>query len=370
MQPLANTLRAGICYDTLVLTTKQRTLRRFWHATMPVAQLRTGPQPFRLMGEDIVLFLDADGRPAALQDRCCHRTTKLSIGWCSGGNLVCGYHGWEYDRDGRVVKIPQLPDETVPRYRTPAYQTEERHGYVWVALDEPLAPIFDVPEARDPGFRRIEQFNERWATSPLRLMENSFDPAHFSFVHRGTFGMLAQPRPSLFELTETDYGFMAETIAEVANPPHAFRISGETTPTTTRHMRNQWYLPFCRRLDIEYPSGLRHIIITCATPIDDGSLQLLQFLYRNDTEADCPAQALIDWDSAVIAEDRAVLEAGDPDATIDVSRRIEAHMPSDRPGLIMRKRLLALLREHGEDEITGAAAPAADDRIHALRSVN
>jgi hypothetical protein len=27
------------------------------------------------------------------------------------------------------------------------------------------------------------------------------------------------------------------------------------------------------------------------------------------------------------------------------------HMPSDRPGLLMRKRLLALLEEHGEHEI-------------------
>jgi phenylpropionate dioxygenase-like ring-hydroxylating dioxygenase large terminal subunit len=255
-----------------------------------------------------------------------------------------------------VVAIPQLPNETVPRYQTPAYRTASRHGCVWVALDEPLAPIFDVPEASDPTFRRIDQFNERWETSPLRLMENSFDPAHFSFVHRTTFGVTTQPKPSLFEITETDYGFMAETIAEVANPPQAHRISGVTTPTTTRHMRNAWYLPFCRRLDIEYPSGLRHIIFTCATPIDDGSLQLLQFLYRNDTEADCPAQALIDWDSQVIAEDRAVLEAGDADVPIDVSRRVEAHMPSDRPGIIMRKRILALLREHGEDEITNAVA--------------
>jgi hypothetical protein len=32
------------------------------------------------------------------------------------------------------------------------------------------------------------------------------------------------------------------------------------------------------------------------------------------------------------------------------------HMPSDRPGLIMRKRLLALLAEHGEAEVPRPAA--------------
>jgi hypothetical protein len=45
-------------------------------------------------------------------------------------------------------------------------------------------------------------------------------------------------------------------------------------------MRNAWFMPFCRTLDIEYPSGLRHIIFNSATPIDDGSIQLVQILFR------------------------------------------------------------------------------------------
>ena len=52
---------------------------------MPVDHLADGPKPFRLMNEDIVLFLDADGAPAALRDRCCHRTAKLSKGWMDEG---------------------------------------------------------------------------------------------------------------------------------------------------------------------------------------------------------------------------------------------------------------------------------------------
>jgi hypothetical protein len=33
-----------------------------------------------------------------------------------------------------------------------------------------------------------------------------------------------------------------------------------------------------------------------------------------------------------------------------MGRKIEKHMPSDRPGMLMRKRLLDLLRDHGEEE--------------------
>ena len=117
-------------------------------------------------------------------------------------------------------------------------------------------------------------------------------------------------------------------------------------------MRDAWFMPFCRTLDIEYRSGLRHIIFNSATPIDDGSIQLVQILFRNDREEDCSTQELIDWDAAVIEDDREILESTDPDAIVDVTRKIEMHMSSDRPGLIMRKRLLSLLEAHGEREMS------------------
>jgi phenylpropionate dioxygenase-like ring-hydroxylating dioxygenase large terminal subunit len=340
-----------------MLTAAQKALRKFWYAVMPLDRLAAGPLPFRLMGEDIVLFLDGAGAPAALADRCAHRTARLSAGRCQAGGIECGYHGWVYDRAGTLTRVPQFEAGTpVPRVSVPAYRCAVRYGYVWVALDEPERPIFEIPEDGAPGFRRIFQFYDRWATAPLRFMENSFDNAHFSFVHRGTFGDTAQPRPERYEINETDDGFFAATLVPIVNPPAAHQVTGTTEPTTTRDMRNHWYLPFSRRLDITYPSGLRHIIINCATPIDDGHMQLMQLLYRNDTETDCPAQKLIDWDAAVIAEDRAILEATDPDAALDISAHTEAQMPSDRPGQIMRRRLLDYLRSQGEAEITRHSA--------------
>jgi phenylpropionate dioxygenase-like ring-hydroxylating dioxygenase large terminal subunit len=340
-----------------VLVTKQPVLRRFWYAIMRIEQLERGPQPFTLLGEPIVLFLDGKGEPAALEDRCCHRTARLSKGWCRNGNIVCGYHGWEYDRDGKLVMIPQFPfEQPIPDARARAFLTKTRYGYVWVALDEPLRDIPEIPEDSDPTYRRIFQFYDTWDTAPLRLMENSFDNAHFSFVHKGTFGQFDQPRPEKYEIVETDYGFEAETIVTIKNPPHAARITGTDAPTTKRHMRNKWYMPFCRRLDIEYPSGIRHIIFNCATPIDDGIINVAQLLYRNDTEAQCSSKELIDWDAAIIEEDREILESTDPDTPVDLTRKVEAHMPSDRPGVIMRQRLHALLKKHGETEVTRAPA--------------
>jgi phenylpropionate dioxygenase-like ring-hydroxylating dioxygenase large terminal subunit len=337
-----------------MLTTRQAVFRHHWHAVMPLDHLRAGPQPFTLLGVDIVLFLDEHGAPAALRDRCCHRTARLSKGQCEGGRLACGYHGWQYDRSGRVVKIPQYDsNRAIPAdYRTPAYHCTARHGYAWVALDDPIADIPDIPEFGAPGWRTIFQFHEVWQTSPLRALENSFDNSHFSFVHRATFGVGSQPQPSKYELVDTPDGFYAETVIPAANPEAYRRVSGVADAVTTRHMRNAYFLPFSRRLDIEYPSGIRHIIINCFTPIDDGRMQLCQWLFRNDTEADCPAQLLIDFDAAITREDKDILESTDPDALVDTRRRgVEYSMDSDRPGMLIRKKLMELLARHGEREI-------------------
>ena len=342
-----------------MLTTQQELFRKFWYAVMPLHELDAGPRPFRLMGIDIVVFLDAAGAPRALRDRCCHRTAKLSKGWCEGGRIVCGYHGWTYDGDGRLVRIPQFePDEKLPSHKVDSFWCMARYGYVWVSIDEPIEDLFDIPEDRDPGFRRIFQFYETWRTAPLRMMENSFDNAHFSFVHRATFGNAAAPKPKPYEIIETDYGFYAASTVEILNPPEAHAVTGDTRPMTTRAMENHWYLPFCRRMDMTYPSGIRHIIINCATPIDDERIQLMQLLYRNDREEDCPTAKLIEWDQKITNEDREVLESTDWDATVDITTRIEAHMPSDRPGIIMRKRLLDLLRQNGEDEARRVPPPS------------
>jgi phenylpropionate dioxygenase-like ring-hydroxylating dioxygenase large terminal subunit len=337
--------------------------RKFWHAVVPLSHLNAErPHPFTLLGENIVLFLDAEGQPAALKDRCCHRTAKLSLGRCVNGAVECGYHGWTYDRSGRVIRIPQYePGRAIPAdYRTPAYRCVAKYGYAWVALDEPIAPIPEVPEFGAPGWRTIYQFYETWATSPVRALENSFDNSHFSFVHRATFGVAAQPKPSKYELVERHdggaggaaIGFEAETVIDATNPPAFHRVSGTTDPITQRHMRNAYFLPFSRRLDIEYPSGVRHIIINCFTPIDDGRIQLAQWLFRNDTEADCPEQMLIDFDHVITREDKAILESTDPDAVVDTRRRgVEYSMESDRPGMLIRKQLMELLARHGEAEV-------------------
>ena len=213
-----------------MLNTRQKVLRNFWYATLPVDKLEGRPEavpPARRRTSSCSSTTAARRRRS--RTAAATAPAKLSKGWIKDGHIVCGYHGWEYDRDGKLVNIPQFPSEQpMPDARAPTFRASERYGYVWVCLGEPLADIPDLPQERDPGVPPHPPVRRHWNCSALRMMENSFDNAHFAFVHKGTFGDINQPKPEKYELTETDYGFVAETIVPVRNPPLAARVTGTT----------------------------------------------------------------------------------------------------------------------------------------------
>jgi phenylpropionate dioxygenase-like ring-hydroxylating dioxygenase large terminal subunit len=333
-----------------MLVTRQNVLRQFWYPVLPIDQLGADPVPFTLLGTKIVLWRDENGEPAAVRDRCCHRTAALSKGFCQNGKIVCGYHGWEFDRSGACVRIPQQKDQSrAPKFGIDGYRAQARYGYVWVALDEPLFDIPAIAEAEDPAFRHIPEFYETWNAGALRVLENSFDNAHFTFVHKSSFGD-PDPAPSEMSYTEFPWGFETHSLVHVKNPDLQKKNLGLGDEMTVRDNTRTWYMPFFRKLRIKYPNGLVHAILTGATPIDDSTSQIVQFVYRNDTEADTPAASVVAFDRQVTQEDRAVLEGCDWDVPLDRLSGEEFHMPSDKPGLLMRARLAKLLADAGETE--------------------
>jgi phenylpropionate dioxygenase-like ring-hydroxylating dioxygenase large terminal subunit len=337
-----------------MLVTKQRILRRFWYPVMPVSQVEDGPKPFTLLGERIVLWRDGEGRLSALEDRCCHRTAALSRGYYENGALVCGYHGWTYDAAGKVLRIPQLTRDAPEGARVTSFPAQARYDYIWVCLD--AAPLLEIPKIEewdDPRFRRIQQFYEVWRCAGLRLMENSFDNAHVNFVHRGTFGDPQDAGESQFEFFEEPWGFRTKTRFPVKQTELAARANRIEGAKTERRIEGSWWIPFVRRAHMTYPTGLVHVIVTAATPIDDAHSQIVQFCLRSDREEDVPAADAIAFDRRITEEDRYILESTDFDVPLSDTAR-ERNMASDKLGVLMRKRLLALLREHGEDEVRSA----------------
>jgi phenylpropionate dioxygenase-like ring-hydroxylating dioxygenase large terminal subunit len=341
-----------------MLVTQHPVFRRFWYPVIPLDRLAAGPQPFTLLGTKIVLWLDGEGQPAAARDRCCHRTAMLSRGFCENGNIVCGYHGWTFDRAGKCVRVPQFDAARKLNFSVPAYRCTARYGYAWVALEEPLYDIPDVPEASDPAFRCIHEFYEEWNTSGMRFMENSFDYAHLAFTHRASFGTQADLTGVTTEIQPFDGGFRLRAESLVSNPEIQKKNLRLESDVTTRQRNNAYWLPFNMRLGITYQNGLRHTIMSIMTPVDDTHSVLVQFCYRNDTEADAKTADIVAFDRQVTLEDKYILEATEADVRLADYGSVEKSMATDRPGLLIRRMLHELLVRHGEAVVATEVADA------------
>ena len=328
-----------------MLVTQHSVFKRFWYPVLPIDELHKGPQTFKLLGQDLVLWLDEAGCPAAVCDRCCHRSAKLSQGTVNQGSIQCPYHGWCFNSAGECVRVPQLGEQPIPKtYRVQGFRCTQCYGYVWVCLADPIANIPHVPEAFEPQFRFIPEFCEVWRCAGLRLMENSFDNAHPHFVHANTFGIQQEPiPPQPTSFTETEDGFTMTYELPVKNSEVQKRNLQMGDDLTVKISQGNWFMPFVRTLRIDYPNGLVHLIFTAATPLDDCLIQVVQFCLCNDSEAEATASNIIAFDRAVTLEDRAILEGTDPDFLLSFSS--EQHIFADKPGLVMRRRLAALLKE-------------------------
>ena len=126
----------------------------------------------------------------ALRDRCPHREAPLSAGRVEGACVECPYHGWRFDVSGVCRLVPSAGEGgAIPTAASaPAFQAVERYGLVWICLDDPAAPLPEIPEDADPAFRRINAPVDIWRTAATRMVDNFLDIAHFPFVHRGSFG--------------------------------------------------------------------------------------------------------------------------------------------------------------------------------------
>jgi phenylpropionate dioxygenase-like ring-hydroxylating dioxygenase large terminal subunit len=84
--------------------------RNYWQPVAPKQQLvERRVMPVRLYGQDMVLFLDGQGRVGLVDDRCAHRQVKLECAKTNDAGIRCPYHGWTFDTTGQCVDQPAEP---------------------------------------------------------------------------------------------------------------------------------------------------------------------------------------------------------------------------------------------------------------------
>ena len=163
-------------------------LRRYWHPIGPVCEL-TEQKPkkrIRVLGEDLVLFRDGNGRVGLVAEQCAHRRASLYYGFVEDDGLRCPYHGWKYDVNGTCIEQPFEPAGSPLKNEVcqTAYPVQALAGLFWAYLGPkptPLLPRWE-PLVSTAGPRRVFVL-PRLECNWLQVMENSVDTTHTYYLH-------------------------------------------------------------------------------------------------------------------------------------------------------------------------------------------
>jgi phenylpropionate dioxygenase-like ring-hydroxylating dioxygenase large terminal subunit len=182
----------------------------------------------KVLGEPIVFYRTGSGDVVALADRCVHRRFPLSESRLDGDTVVCGYHGFTYDRTGACVFVPG--QKRIPRTaRVPAYPVVEQDTFVWVWIGdgEPTANPPRAPWLADPGYTTVCGMEPLAARYEL-LVDNLLDLSHETYLHGGHIGTPEVADTPITTEVDEERGivYVSRRMADAECPPFYAKSTG------------------------------------------------------------------------------------------------------------------------------------------------
>jgi nitrite reductase/ring-hydroxylating ferredoxin subunit len=144
--------------------------------------------PRYYFGRHLALWRDENGA-AHLNDAFCpHLGANFGYGGrVDGDELVCPFHGWQFDVNGQNTLIP-YGNRVNQRARIRTYPVREFNQFIlaWYHPDdaEPTYEIEPPDELEDPEFGDWTNVVFSVSASCQEMAENSVDGPHFRYVHQ------------------------------------------------------------------------------------------------------------------------------------------------------------------------------------------
>ncbi len=261
----------------------------------PVAVVETldpsRPHALQVLGKALVIWQDAQQQWNCFEDACPHRLAPLSEGRVEAdGTLLCAYHAWQFDSNGKCLGIPQSKDKTTeethcnrPQACAIAYPTQERQGLLWV-----------WPEAGESGFNHSQERSPRLITEletssnqVIKLfwnqrdlpygwdyfMENVADPAHVPVSHHGIMGS---------RYTDATYYDMPRLREVSTQEGFAFGVTNSSPAITDA--THDFQPPCLMKISTTFTDGGQLILVLYATPTRPGWCRHIgcQILVKNE----------------------------------------------------------------------------------------
>ncbi len=191
-------------------------LENAWYVVSRADAVTSTPKSHEFLGRPIVVYRTAEGKPAALLDRCPHRNVPLSLGKVRKDGIECAYHGWRFAEDGKCTAIPALCERIPPLARVDSYATCEQDGWLWVYGTPGVTPEalpFRFPFMGDARYSHIT-YAKLMDAPMVDVAENALDVPHTSFLHKGLFRNGKNRRRVEVEIRELEDRVEAEFLGE------------------------------------------------------------------------------------------------------------------------------------------------------------
>jgi phenylpropionate dioxygenase-like ring-hydroxylating dioxygenase large terminal subunit len=208
--PRAETMPARWYLEPGIFALEQeRIFGRCWQFFGPAGVLRERGNYVagEIAGEPIVVVRGEDETLRAFSNVCRHRAGPVSAGRGNRRSFQCGYHGWTYGLDGRLLRAPEMEgieNWDASRVRLTPFQVETWGPLVFANLDASPAPLAETMGdiqskviANDLTFddvylveRRIYDIRCNWKV----YVDNFLEGYHVPIVHPALFRELDYDR--------------------------------------------------------------------------------------------------------------------------------------------------------------------------------
>jgi 5,5'-dehydrodivanillate O-demethylase len=325
-------------------------MRRYWQPIGAAVDLESKwTKRVRLLGEDLVIFKDRQGRLGLIAEQCPHRRASFAHGIPTENGIRCPYHGWEYNAQGKCIHQPNEQDKCAFRDKvsTDAYPVQEMGGMLFAYMGpqpQPLLPRWDGFVAQNTiriMGRTILPIN--W----LQIMENSLDPVHTEWLHGHHYEFLKEQegikvaistRHLKIDFKEFEYGMTKHRLLEghsedgddwkVGHPivfPNMLAVgNGDEksryysfqmrVPVDDTHTMHLWFNAYVPPQGVEVPKHLLEKVHTYEVPFMDDKGE---YIVDN-----VDGQDMMAWISQGAIADRSLENLGATDKGIVMYRRM------------------------------------------------
>lgn len=333
--------RPGLSRREKELQDRKAYLKNFWYVAALSQNVKAGePHRVDMLGRTVTLFRDEEGTVRCLDNVCPHRGAPLSDGWVKkveghGNCVVCPYHGWAFDKEGRLGEVPSnTGGASFPkRPLVEAYPVEERGGFVWLFFGDKSLPADARPpipiceELEDPNWRAVYGELE-FDAEHHSTFENAIDMAHIHYLHDGSFGN--QDKPEIKDMKVETHDWHISANFKIHNkPPNAL---WQWTATPAVPVEARAYLPSTSYVKITLGGGVQMITFVNTVPIDD----------KRSINRFCLIRNFAQWEGfdgfaeksmmKILGEDKEMLDKLAPEMI-----RQEVSLEADLPQIAFRK---------------------------------